>query len=1084
LQELLAVLYSFAPFSLCFLNLSHLLVCAVVPITDVRFTLLEDDHDIDLCKQCFELGFAFSEKKNFDQSTKVIIKGKELDLTCALIKAMQPVPIVKADVTEVADVQGDRNSQMEDAGDENDELQRALRLSLGSANDDETIQSSQKVDQSLEDFVDSIFSSVVDLLSNALVGHPGEPRLGLMLALLTDLVHHSSEKAGLSRAKKLAAEISIGTSRLIVAASKSSTDFQRTGRLTLIMCLRALAYLLIPEVEDQAKKIDSRGAAVRPDLKQIACAVHRVPALREKCARGEHKDRRFYVCGMERHLRCKFFQWADPTGQNAATKPRRVKSKNDKELAAALWRLFSSSANAGATEMLHLQLCSLLEGILDGWRSSASSRLALAAADGNEEFQKLALHDNKKAMVDFSDGVFCSREKLQDFSADKVIQSTDAASQPSIASIAGSFYADGDIELIEAALKLLALIANHETEGIDRWFGILCEIIGSSSSKSASVRTLAKRVLKQLCGGKKSLYHAVRDHYVLGFQLKMLLKNTQGLLKNALLMKEKARQSGPNWSSDTLIGWAELKAGDLIGAEMLISEDCYSQCDATTCDILDDLCNIAKSRTENWRRFCGLVALPQSYKGNAPLSEDSLLGEFESPAPIIALLWISCVVSGPNQLKALRLVDLALLDSKKSNTKFAKDTSSEEEGAADGDAKGSLSWLTTERKSPEEILLRGQRKCSVGDVYAFVMQFAYHGRTAELRRIATSIASKLMKTMNPADTGALVGQLLADPLCDAGFLGKNGVEMLNALQAQLRYSSMFAMEVKEYAAIVLHYFKQQFQAIKHDRANGEWVCLESNSGMSRRRFDLSNCVHCHWINTTNASKESTSSSKTTDVASATRGRASSSSVRSSNVVPAAGNTASTQTLAPHSAAKREWIPSQVSPFTRGRLDSSKETTTNDSFSSYRQLKYRLALSEIHVTVNDPRGRFVKTITVYFTPRPVSDVQVLKTDAYSRKWQRCASLNLTRGASRASVVLPKPVIAANLKLEYTEFYERPGGSKAADGTLLVHCPRCTRVVNNAHGVCGNCGEVAFQCRKCRHINYDQLQSFVSRNFELE
>ena len=38
--------------------------------------------------------------------------------------------------------------------------------------------------------------------------------------------------------------------------------------------------------------------------------------------------------------------------------------------------------------------------------------------------------------------------------------------------------------------------------------------------------------------------------------------------------------------------------------------------------------------------------------------------------------------------------------------------------------------------------------------------------------------------------------------------------------------------------------------------------------------------------------------------------------------------------------------------------------------------------------------------------------------------------------------------------------------------------CTsKVVTNAHGVCGNCGEVAFQCRKCRHINYDRLDAFL-------
>jgi hypothetical protein len=37
-------------------------------------------------------------------------------------------------------------------------------------------------------------------------------------------------------------------------------------------------------------------------------------------------------------------------------------------------------------------------------------------------------------------------------------------------------------------------------------------------------------------------------------------------------------------------------------------------------------------------------------------------------------------------------------------------------------------------------------------------------------------------------------------------------------------------------------------------------------------------------------------------------------------------------------------------------------------------------------------------------------------------------------------------------------------------------RCTRQVL-AHGVCGNCGKVAFQCRKCRHININYLDAFL-------
>jgi E3 ubiquitin-protein ligase UBR4 len=119
---------------------------------------------------------------------------------------------------------------------------------------------------------------------------------------------------------------------------------------------------------------------------------------------------------------------------------------------------------------------------------------------------------------------------------------------------------------------------------------------------------------------------------------------------------------------------------------------------------------------------------------------------------------------------------------------------------------------------------------------------------------------------------------------------------------------------------------------------------------------------------------------------------------------------------------------------------------------------------------------VKTINIFFTPRPVSDLSILKSEQYAGKWQSCATLELTRGATRASANLAHSVPAANLKVEFTEFYERPGeGTRATDGSLLVHCPRCTRVVTNAHGLCGGCGEAAYQCRKCRHINYDRLDA---------
>lgn len=43
---------------------------------------------------------------------------------------------------------------------------------------------------------------------------------------------------------------------------------------------------------------------------RFVCEVHGVPAVRRRCSHGIHKDRRFYVCGLERRERCNYFKWS------------------------------------------------------------------------------------------------------------------------------------------------------------------------------------------------------------------------------------------------------------------------------------------------------------------------------------------------------------------------------------------------------------------------------------------------------------------------------------------------------------------------------------------------------------------------------------------------------------------------------------------------------------------------------------------------------------------------------------------------------------------------------------------------------
>lgn len=128
------------------------------------------------------------------------------------------------------------------------------------------------------------------------------------------------------------------------------------------------------------------------------------------------------------------------------------------------------------------------------------------------------------------------------------------------------------------------------------------------------------------------------DHYVFGFQIRTLLHNTQNVLESCLLLKEKARLSGPRWKSGSKVNWTSLSVGGFLGLDGLVSEDCSTmKSDKTTEEILDELWNVAKSRGENWRRFCGLSSLPHSYRESSPDggSEEETLGrsEFLPPPP-------------------------------------------------------------------------------------------------------------------------------------------------------------------------------------------------------------------------------------------------------------------------------------------------------------------------------------------------------------------------------------------------------------------------------------------------------------------
>jgi hypothetical protein len=204
--------------------------------------------------------------------------------------------------------------------------------------------------------------------------------------------------------------------------------------------------------------------------------------------------------------------------------------------------------------------------------------------------------------------------------------------------------------------------------------------------------------------------------------------------------------------------------------------------------------------------------------------------------------------------------------------------------------------------------------------------------------------------------------------------------------------------------------------------------------------------------------------------------------------------------------------------------SDRKRVKTTEFSLQIALPERIVVKEVEVTILEPRGKFVKAIRVNYNTR---DVDFAHFESGAADWVYCGTIQVAKGEtsvklsfqaaktvrsgirdvslgssqqaatlskSAAAAVVTKggvkevqtgsgdfPIVAHMLRFDYSEFWDSNHPSASAgnrgSGDGVISCPRCSRSVSNAHGVCGNCGEVAFQCRKCRHINYDRLDAFL-------
>uniref|UniRef100_A0A1D1Y594 Auxin transport protein BIG n=1 Tax=Anthurium amnicola TaxID=1678845 RepID=A0A1D1Y594_9ARAE len=160
------------------------------------------------------------------------------------------------------------------------------------------------------------------------------------------------------------------------------------------------------------------------------------------------------------------------------------------------------------------------------------------------------------------------------------------------------------------------------------------------------------------------------------------------------------------------------------------------------------------------------------------------------------------------------------------------------------------------------------------------------------------------------------------------------------------------------------------------------------------------------------------------------------------------------------------------PYSRMKLESLKSETKFTDNRIIVKCTGTYTIQTVTMNVHDARkSRSVKVLNLYYNNTPVADLSELKNNW--SLWKRAKSCHLAFNQTELKVEFPIPITACNFMIELDSFYE----SLQASSLESLQCPRCSRSVTDKHGICSNCHENAYQCRQCRNINYENLDSFL-------
>lgn len=160
------------------------------------------------------------------------------------------------------------------------------------------------------------------------------------------------------------------------------------------------------------------------------------------------------------------------------------------------------------------------------------------------------------------------------------------------------------------------------------------------------------------------------------------------------------------------------------------------------------------------------------------------------------------------------------------------------------------------------------------------------------------------------------------------------------------------------------------------------------------------------------------------------------------------------------------------PYSRMKLESLKSETKFTDNRIIVKCTGSYTIQSVTMNVHEARkSKSVKVLNLYYNNRPVADLSELKNNW--SLWKRAKTCHLAFNQTELKVDFPIPITACNFMIELDSFYE----NLQALSLEPLQCPRCSRPVTDKHGICSNCHENAYQCRQCRNINYENLDSFL-------